>query len=394
MNLFTSAITHSDKSEDIDQRIRNINEYFTFSLYTNVCRSLFEKHKLLFSFLLSIRILMNEDKIDMDEWKFLLTGATASEKKGSNPAPDWLSGKSWIEILSLSTLPAFANFEVEFKESVDMYRAVFDSTNPHREKLPGKWNNLSNFKKLLVLRCLRADRVTSAIQDFVGLELGEKFIEPQTSDLSAIYKESSSTVPLIFVLSPGADPANNLYKFAEEMRFSKKLTGVSLGQGQGPRAEALIRDGIERGLWVLLQNCHLAPSWMPTLDRLIDGITPDKIHRDFRLWLTSMPTPKFPVTILQNGVKMTLEPPNGIKANVMRTYSTFTEDFLTGCSKTKEWKKLLFSLSFFHAVIQERRKFGPLGWNIPYEFSKFYITVLVISFTYINFSRWRSQNLY
>jgi dynein heavy chain len=108
---------------------------------------------------------------------------------------------------------------------------------------------------------------------------------------------------------------------------------------------------------------------MPSLDRIIDGITPDKVHRDFRLWLTSMPSIKFPVTILQNGVKTTLEPPNGIRANLMRTYATFSDEYLSSCKKVNEWKKLLFSLSFFHAVIQERRKFGALGWNIPYEFT-------------------------
>ncbi|KAJ1569497.1 Dynein heavy chain 1, axonemal [Cladochytrium tenue] len=371
MNLFISAISHSEKSDDLDQRIVNINEYFTFSLFSNVCRSLFEKHKLLFSFLLSIRILMNDNKIDMDEWKFLLTGTTTqAEKKLSNPAMDWLSVRAWDEILAVSTLPAYVNFDEDFCDYIEGYRVIFDSPLPHREKLPGRWNdNLTKFQKLLIIRCLRADRVTSMVQDYVAEELGDRFVEPQTSDLGAVYKESSAIIPLIFVLSPGADPASSLYKFAEEMRFSKKLTGVSLGQGQGPRAEALIREGIERGLWVLLQNCHLAPSWMPTLDRIIDGFTPDKVHRDFRLWLTSMPTPKFPVTILQNGVKMTIEPPNGIKANLMRTYTTFTDDFLSNCTKPREWKKLLFSLCFFHAIIQERRKFGPLGWNIPYEFT-------------------------
>ena len=110
---------------------------------------------------------------------------------------------------------------------------------------------------------------------------------------------------------------------------------------------------------------------MPVLDRVIDAITPDKVHRDFRLWLTSMPTPKFPVTILQNGVKSTIEPPNGIKANVLRTYSTFNEEYLASCGeKGPQWRKLLFALSLFHAVIQERRKFGALGWNIPYEFTE------------------------
>lgn len=54
----------------------------------------------------------------------------------------------------------------------------------------------------------------------------------QTSDLTAVFKESNSTTPLIFVLSPGTDPAADLYKFAEEMKFSKKLSAISLGQGQ------------------------------------------------------------------------------------------------------------------------------------------------------------------
>ena len=371
MNLFTNAIEKSEKSNQIETRVLNINDYFTYSLFCNVCNSLFEKHKLMFSLLLTIRILSNQGKINMDEWRFLLSGSSVNgEKRLPNPASEWLSNKSWTDICSLCTLPNYEGIEDDFVNYIKEFKKIFDSQMPHKEVLPGKWRiKLDTFQKLLILRCLREDKITSGIQDFVSEMLGEQFVEPRSTALSSLFNESNAITPIIFILSAGADPATSLYKFAEEMKFSKKLTTVSLGQGQGPRAEKLITDGMEKGQWVLLQNCHLSPSWMPKLDHIIDSFSFDKVNKDFRLWLTSMPTEKFPVAILQNGVKSTVEPSKGLKANLLRTYTTYSEEYLNSNTKIQPWKKLLFSLSFFHAVVQERRKFGSLGWNIPYEFT-------------------------
>ena len=167
-----------------------------------------------------------------------------------------------------------------------------------------------------------------------------------------VFKDSSPWTPLIFVLSPGTDPAADLYKFAEEMKFLKKLNSISLGQGQGPRAEALMKAAMERGQWVFFQNCHLAPSWMPSLERLVEQINPEAVHKDFRLWLTSMPSPKFPVMILQNGSKMTVEPPRGIKANLLKSYTTINDDYFNSCTdrvrKIRPKIRSIFStISFF-----------------------------------------------
>ena len=82
-----------------------------------------------------------------------------------------------------------------------------------------------------------------------------------------------------------------------------------------------------------------------------------------------MPCDYFPVAILQNGVKLTTEPPKGLKSNMYKSYSEMPTDYFEGGDKPSQWKKLLFSLAFFHGVVQERRKFGPLGWNIRYEFN-------------------------
>jgi len=368
--LFVRGMGEAEAAETVEERGVILNHYFTYSLYVNICRSLFERHKLMFSLLLTIKVMQHEGQIDSAEWRFLLAGPTSTELTSPNPAPTWLTDKCWIELLNLSKLDAFRGFDEHVASRVDHYRAIFDSNSAHEEALTDPWNaKLSTFQKLLFLRCLRPDKVVMGIQAFVTENLGARFIEPPPFELGICFKESAPATPLIFVLSSGADPMADLLKLAEEMKFTKKFEKVSLGQGQGPKAEKLLELGMDRGMWVCLQNCHLAESFMPTLERIIEGISPDKVHKDFRLWLTSMPAPSFPVAVLQNGVKMTLEPPKGLKSNLMRTFTRFTDSYLADCGKPAAWRKLVFGMSLFHAVIQDRRKFGPLGWNIRYDFT-------------------------
>jgi dynein heavy chain len=128
-----------------------------------------------------------------------------------------------------------------------------------------------------------------------------------------------------------------------------------------------------------LESCrmHLALSWLPTLERILLEVKPEEVHDDFRLFLTSEPTPAFPVSILQSGIKMTNEPPKGLRANLMRSYLGFTDAQLNKSKNPKAFKKLLFALCFFHAVILDRRRFGALGWNIQYQFQETDLNVCI-----------------
>lgn len=210
-----------------------------------------------------------------------------------------------------------------------------------------------------------------AMSNFVIDKLGEYFVTPPAFDLGLIFKDSAPSIPLVFVLSPGADPLNSLEKYAETKK--KTVMKVSLGQGQGPKAEKMIQEGIKHGNWVVLQNCHLAVSWMGRLEKIAEELPLQKPHREFRLWLTSYPSTTFPVAVLQNGVKMTNEPPMGLKANLIGSFGTdpiCNKTWFESSTLPKIFRKMLFGLCFFHAFIQERRQFGPLGWNIQYQFNE------------------------
>jgi len=375
INLFINSIENSEKSNDIEVRLETLRNAFSLSLYKNICRSLFEKDKLIFSFMLCISIKKGRNEIDNEEWMFLLTGGLLLDQEGKeNPASVWLSDLSWKDFCNLDNLSAFTGFLDDFKMNIGDWKEIYDSQDPHTHSLPGQWETkLNKFQKLLVLRCLRPDKMAAAIRNYIIYEMGNEFVEPPPFDLASSFQDSSCCVPLIFILSPGSDPMSNLIKLAEDKKMlGKRMQSISLGQGQGPIAAKMISTGISEGSWVVLQNCHLATSWMPTLEKLCEELQPENVHNDFRLFLTSYPTEKFPVSLLQNGVKMTNEPPKGLRANLIKSYLTDPindKNFYESCNKQKEFEVLLFGLCFLHAVVQERRYFGPIGWNIPYEFN-------------------------
>ncbi|XP_069675994.1 dynein axonemal heavy chain 7 isoform X3 [Periplaneta americana] len=375
IQLYCSAIRKSTASENTKLRSKYIADVFTYSLYANVCRSLFEKDKLLFSFILCTNIMFSEDKLNRQEFQFLLTGGVSLENPRANPAHSWLPDKSWDELCRLDEVPAFRGFLTSFTNSLQEWHDYYDIQETEEADLPSPWEKtLSNFQKLIIVRVFRPDKLLASISWFIRTEMGDMFVKPPAFDLQKSYTDSNCLCPLIFILSPGADPMASLLAFASKMKYGNRFNSVSLGQGQGPIAESLIESAQSEGAWVCLQNCHLAVSWMPVLERICESLDPANTNVDFRLWLTSYPSDKFPSSVLQFGVKMTNEPPTGLKQNLLRSFLSDPvkePEFFHGChTHERTFVRLLYALCFFHAIVQERRKFGPIGWNIPYGFNE------------------------
>uniref|UniRef100_A0A8C9L6L3 AAA+ ATPase domain-containing protein n=1 Tax=Pavo cristatus TaxID=9049 RepID=A0A8C9L6L3_PAVCR len=206
INLYVQSIAKSKRSEDLEERIKNIIEHFTRSIYNNVCRSLFEKDKLLFSLLLTVGIMKGRGQIDDEVWRFLLTGGVALDNPHPNPAPEWLSDKSWAELVRASCLTNLQGLMEHVRENFSKWKRIYDSARPHKENFPDAWSTLTGLDRMVILRCLRPDKIVPAVQEFIVENMGRTFIEPPTFDLGRSYSDSNCCAPLIFVLSPGADP--------------------------------------------------------------------------------------------------------------------------------------------------------------------------------------------
>jgi dynein heavy chain len=389
VNLFQGRLRDSEKSDDVKKRIFILLNDVTRCIYLNICRGLFEDHKMLFSFLICVQILRLETHakyvgrplIPTPEWIYFLRGiesgkgAVSEEREDGLTAPEWMPEVMWKKLdmlerfTSMESPSVFSGLVQSVNNAPKAWEPFIANDLLNNVELPEGWSKkLTPFQEMLVKKSCRENLLTLVARNFLSAELGEFFTVSPPFDLEGCFQDSVNITPLIFILSAGADPTEYLLNLAREKDYSERLHFVSLGQGQGPKAEQLVKLGWDTGDWVCLQNCHLASSWMGKLEQIQESQDADKISPDYRLWLTSMPSPTFPVPVLQGGVKITNEPPKGLRANMGRTFQDISDDVYEGCpAKPMEYKKMLYGLAMFHAVILERRKFGPIGWNIPYE---------------------------
>ncbi|XP_003791133.1 dynein heavy chain 9, axonemal [Otolemur garnettii] len=379
--VFQKAVERAAPGDSIKERVANLLDSITFSVYQYTTRGLFECDKLTYLAQLTFQILLMNQDADAAEVDFLLRSPVQT---GATSPVEFLSHQAWGGIKALSSMEEFCNLDRDIEGSAKSWKKFVESECPEKEKFPQEWKSKTSLQRLCMMRAMRPDRMTYAMRDFVEEKLGSKYVMGRALDFAASFEESGPATPMFFILSPGVDPLKDVENQGKKLGYTfnnRNFHNVSLGQGQEVVAEAALDLAAKKGHWVILQNIHLVAKWLSTLEKKLEENS-NNSHPEFRVFISAEPAPSpeghiIPQGILENSIKITSEPPTGMHANLHKALDNFTQDTLEMCSRETEFKSILFALCYFHAVVAERRKFGPQGWNRSYPFNTGDLTISV-----------------
>ncbi|KAL1257320.1 hypothetical protein QQF64_010564 [Cirrhinus molitorella] len=359
---------------DHTQRLSLITKDLFQVAFNRVARGMLHQDHITFAMLLTrinLKGLTSEPSFDVEFQHFLrgkeivLSGTAVPKVKG-------LTGEQSEAMVRLSRLPAFKDLVAKVQADEQFFMWI-ESNSPELS-VPYLWTEEKTstmigqaVHQLLLIQAFRPDRLLAMSHIFVSKVMGETFmaIIEQPLDLANIVdSEVKPGTPVLMCSVPGYDASGLVRDLAAEQ--NKHITSISIGSAEGfNKADRDINTAVKSGRWVMLENVHLAPGWLMQLEKKLHSMQP---HASFRLFLTMEINPKVPVNLLRAGRIFVFEPPPGMKANMLRTFSNIPVARM--CKSPNERARLYFLLAWFHAVIQERLRYAPLGWSKKYEFGE------------------------
>lgn len=377
LDIFTSVLSQNPKLSglsDYTQRLSLITRDLFAVCYERVARGMLHTDRLTFAILLCrihLKGIPTESTYD-SEFTFFLRGKEGVLNIRSPPVPN-LSSEQQEAMMRLSIrLPAFKKLAEKIQENVE-FGAWLQSPTPET-CVPKLWDEEKPLSptgtamhQLLVIQAFRPDRVIAAASLVINSAFGESFMPAAEAELdfaSVVENQLKATVPALLCSVPGFDASSRVDDLAAEL--GKQIASIAIGSAEGfNQADRAINMAVKAGRWVLLKNVHLAPQWLVQLEKKLHSLQP---HTSFRLFLTMEINPKVPVNLLRAGRIFVYEPPPGIRANLLRTFSTVPASRMMRAPN--ERARLYFLLAWFHAIVQERLRYAPLGWAKHYEFNE------------------------
>eukprot|EP00931_Biecheleriopsis_adriatica_P100950 TRINITY_DN76187_c0_g1_i1.p1 TRINITY_DN76187_c0_g1~~TRINITY_DN76187_c0_g1_i1.p1 ORF type:complete len:4582 (-),score=777.11 TRINITY_DN76187_c0_g1_i1:88-13833(-) len=357
------------------QLLSQILQEFIKSVHAETSATLMSQHRSVFTVLLALDVQRSRPGAppgSADAAELLLESQAGI---GSRPSTTDLTPQAWSALETLSRFqPCFHTLAESFRKNLAEWQKALANEELEKARLPEPFNSLSHLQRLLLLRAARPDLCSKQLERWAESIIGCTATAAQRTrcepDLDAALSRTNDTAPLILIiLAPGADSLFGLPKLAA--KYFVELRVLALGRGRGFHAQAVIDDSREAGHWVLLQNCHLQPDWLPQLETLCDRLSTSPVHTDFRLWLSSQECATFPSTVLHSSAKVVSQAPVGIKASLcylLHLQPLCEVEFFEKCAaRADDWKRLLHAMLCTHAVLCARHEYGELGWVVPYD---------------------------
>ncbi|XP_034460809.1 cytoplasmic dynein 2 heavy chain 1 isoform X1 [Hippoglossus hippoglossus] len=361
LRLFQRALQAKTEVENTEARIAALESSLKNMVYEYVCRSLFKADQLMFA--MHFVKGMHPELFQENEWD-IFTGSIVGEMFKKEELPSWIDlERHGAVAIFKATFPAL--YQSLCLSDSDLWMSFSQSSQCEQEIPSSVAKKITHSQQLLLVQAVRPDRLQSAMAAFASQALGMKELSPPPLNLRRLYIETLELEPVLIIISPGADPSQELAELAAETIGRDNYHEISMGQGQADVAVATLRECSRNGDWLCLKNLHLVTAWLPLLEKELNVLRP---KAGFRLWLTAEVHPRFPPILLQSSLKITYEAPPGLKKNLLRTYESWTPEQISKGGVLARAQSL-FCLAWFHAVCQERRNYIPQGWTKFYEFS-------------------------
>ena len=262
--------------------------------------------------------------------------------------PEWVDARVWAELGTLeASFPAFQGLRAHMVgRSAPEWGNWLGSDTPETSRLPGVWMALpAGMPILLLLRCCRPDRLRVALDSWTTQRVGT-YLKPSLEEaLAKASKEQPPTVPILLLLGRSTNPLPALRGLATR-KFGKPAPELMMPDDPKAfaAAEAAVREAVDMGRWVLLHNVHLAPRAWGRLTSLVRGVSPERVHADFQLWITAEPSPPLPSALLNRAYKLALEPPRGLVPELAAAQSLAAAQGRRGVA-------MPVGASLFHSVV-------------------------------------------
>lgn len=390
LDIFSTVLysnRHLDGLTDYAARLTHITRDLFSVCYDRVARGMLHADRMTFALLLCRIHLkgtgattMAEQNLDQ-EFNFFLRNkeglvAAGGAQNQHDHQQQHLDGFTAEQVEGVSRLaarlPIFKNLLQKIRSMPELV-AWLQQGSPELN-VPQLWDEAralspiaAALHQMLLIQAFRPDRVIAAAHILVNAVLGEDFMPTAEKELdfaAVIEKQLTSNTPALLCSVPGFDASGRVDDLAAEL--CKQISSIAIGSAEGfNQADRAINAACKTGRWVMLKNVHLAPQWLVQLEKKMHSLQP---HSGFRLFLTMEISPRVPVNLLRAGRIFVYEPPPGIRANLLRTFSTVPASRMMRAPS--ERARLYFLLAWFHAIVQERLRYVPLGWAKKYEFSE------------------------